>query len=106
MNASPSKFHQLSPQAFVGSEIEFPCAVVAQVARGHNARLQAIGAHNLARSRVFDEQMIANLVEFIALVAVLVRRVRTFSQFQIEDEKPQPERALAIPARFGKTYLI
>src|SRR5262245_5712591 len=106
MNASSSQFHQLSPQMFVGSEIEFLCAVVAKVAGGRCARLQAIGPYNLARPYVLDQEVIANLIEFIALVTILVRGFRAFSQFQIEHEKTKPERVLAILARFRKTHPI
>src|SRR5215813_4623582 len=50
--------------------------------------------------------MIADFVKFILLVSIAVCRVRAFSQFYIENEKPQSECTLAILARFGKTHPI
>src|SRR5690348_5831509 len=106
MNTRAPKLGQPSAEGLVGSEVELPRAVVTEIARRRGTGLQAIRSNDVAACGMFDQQVVADLVELVALIAILVRRVRSFAEFQVEHEEPQPKYTLEILLRFGKAEAV
>ena len=55
---------------------------------------------------MLDDEVVANSIEFIRVVALFVGRFETFSKFQVEYEKAQPVRRFEIRKRFGKAQSV
>jgi hypothetical protein len=69
VDAGAAEFNHVVAQWFVGFEIELTFAVVATVGEGHGAALQTIGADHFAEDGVLNEQMIADGIKLVGVVA-------------------------------------
>src|SRR6266850_8479203 len=103
---SAAKFDDGISQGLVRREIELARAVVTQVCRGGSSSLQAIRPHELMGPGVLDDEVVANGIKFIGVVALLISRFETFSKFQVEYEKAQPVRRFEVVERFGKAQPV
>ena len=105
MDARPSSTIELRRDSY-GREIELARAVVTQVSRGGSSGLQAIRPHDLMRPAMLDDEVVANGIEFIGIVAVFVRRFEALPQFKIKYEKAQPVGRFEVLQGFGKAQPI
>ena len=78
----------LLKQISQGREVKLALAVIADVRRGVRAGLQSICANNFAGGEVFNDQVIANVIEGIDIEAGEMRLPQALVQFQVENLKP------------------
>src|SRR5262249_41663450 len=84
-----AELYHFAAKWFVRRKIKFPFAVVSEIRRRELPSLQSIGADNLARGGFFDDEMIAELIEWIDIEPSRVRLGQSFAQFEVENLKPQ-----------------
>src|SRR5439155_10517389 len=65
MHACPAQLDHFTAQWFVGREVKLALAVIADVRRGTRAGLQSIRADDFICRDVFDDQVVANIIETI-----------------------------------------
>lgn len=106
MNGRATKFDDRSAQGLIRCEIELARAVVTQVARGGSSGLQAIRSNNLVGRAMFDDEVVANGIEFIGIEAVLVGRFEALPQLKVENEKAQPAGRFEVLEGFGEAEPI
>jgi hypothetical protein len=73
MHTGAAELDYFPTQGFVGREIEFALAVVADVCDRALAGLQAVGAHDFSRRDVLDYQVLADGIERIDIEPGKVR---------------------------------
>ena len=88
-DAGASEFHNFAAHRFVRSKAELLLAVVAKVSSGNIAHLNAVCTYYFAGRFFFDDQMIADIVEPVFVVAVDVSRLESFIEFKIKDKEAQ-----------------
>ena len=104
MNAGAPKFNDPRAHSFKRSEVELSLTVVAKMPGGDIAHLQAVGADDLLRLLVLDDEVIADRVVAIGVVPILERRREPFVHLEIEDEEAQTEGSSALLRSDGKPY--
>jgi len=106
MYGRAAKFDDGIAQGLIRREIELARAVVTQVSRGGNSGLQPIRPHDLMGSAILDDEVVANGIEFVGIVAVFVSRFEALPKFEVEYEKSQPVSRFEVVERFGKAQPV
>jgi hypothetical protein len=106
MYGRAAKFDDKTAQGFIRREIKLARAVITQVSRRGSSGLQAIRPHNLMRRAMLDDEVVANGIEFIGIVPVLVSRFEALPKFNVEYEKAQPVSRFEVLEGFGKAQPI
>src|SRR5689334_12365027 len=91
MNAGASKFHHFMSQYRIRGKVEFPCAVVAQVAPRGSSGLQPVSAHHIACAVIVHDQVVTERIEFIGVFACRKGVLQSFIELKIESAKAEPE---------------
>ncbi len=84
-DAGAAEFQDFIAQGFVGGEIEFRGAVVAETGCGHGAGLEAVGADYLAGFMFLDNEVIALGIEGIRVEAAVIGGSEAFAELDVED---------------------
>lgn len=84
INRRSAQFEYLVADALEGSKFKLLGTVIAKPCSGGKPRLHAVGAYHPAVFLVFDDQMIANRIEAIAVESRRVRGRQAFSQLDVE----------------------
>src|SRR6266571_8119089 len=90
MRACPAQLDHFAAQWFVGREVKLALAVIADTRCGTRAGLQSIRTDDFASRQLFDDQVIAELVEWIDVGSGGIRFGQSFAELEIENLKPQP----------------
>ena len=88
VDACAAQLDHFAAERFVRREIKLALAVIADVRRGVRAGLQSICANNFAGGEVFNDHVIANVIEGIDIEAGEMRLPQALVQFQVENLKP------------------
>src|SRR6266480_913962 len=90
VHAGATQLDHFAAQWFVGREVKLALAVIADIRCGTRAGLQSICADDFASRQLFDDQVIAELVEWIDVGSGGIRFGQSFAELEIENLKPQP----------------
>src|SRR5881392_2054167 len=90
MHACPAQLDHSAAQWFVGREVKLALAVIADIRCGSRAGLQSICANDFICRDVFDDQVVANVVEKIDVEPGEMRLHQALVEFEIKNLKPQP----------------
>src|ERR1700690_4283794 len=107
MDARAAQFDHLVSQRLVAGELEFALAVVSEISFRHHSRLQTVCTDPSPGGAVLDDEMVADRVKFIAVVAGRIGRLQPFLQLDIENFKAQTEggQAVTLAGRAPDTVL-
>src|ERR1700719_3519174 len=89
MDAGAAELDDLAAHALVGGEAELLFAVVAEVAAGDVAHLDAVGTDDLSGGAFLDDQVVADVVEAVLVVAVDEGRLQTLVELEVEDQEAE-----------------
>src|SRR5205823_9270855 len=90
MHACAAQLDHFTAQWFIRREIKLALAVIADVRCSANAGLQSICANDFICRDVFDDQVVANVVEKIDVEPGEMRFHQALVQFEVKNLKPQP----------------
>ena len=89
MHAGAAQLNRFTAKRFVRRKIEFPLAIIAEIRRRQLASLQPISADDVAGRDFLDNQVIAEFIKWIDIEPGRIRFGQSFTEFQVEDLKPQ-----------------
>jgi hypothetical protein len=91
MDAGATQFHNLVSKRFIRRELKLTLTVVTEIGLRHWSGLKTIGADHFPGSDVLDDEMVADRIEFIEIMAARIGGLQAFVQFDIENLKAQTE---------------
>ena len=97
MHARAPEFDYLRAVAFVRMKTKLPLTIIPNIRRREPASLQPIGSDDFALRDIFNDQVIADLVEWIDVKPCEMRFRQAFVELEIENLKPQPLGAPYVP---------
>src|SRR5437016_7230659 len=106
MNTCPSQFNHLRAKRLEDLELELLRAVVATISRGVVPGLQSVGANDIGRGQMFNDEMIADGIEGVFVQSGRVGLFKAFVEFEIEDLKAQGLRGADFIQIAGKPQAV
>ena len=94
VDAGAAQLDDFIPHRLEGGKIKLLRGVIIQIFRRIRARLQPVGADNLLRFQMLDEQMVADGIKRIGVQSGRVGLRQAFVEFEVEDMEAQRLRGL------------
>ena len=97
VDARAAQLDDFAAQRLESLEFKFLRGVIAEIVRGVRAGLQPVGADNVLRRQMLDDEMIANGVKRVFIEAGGEGLFQPFVEFEVENFKAQRLRGADFP---------